>query len=122
MIKHELHGQEGLLTVTVTGPLEAKDFAELAAQVDPYLEKHGTLKGLMIITGEFPDWADFEGLLSHFRFVRAHHERIQRVALVTDSGAIATAEKVADHFVDAELQHFAMDEKEEARHWLLGND
>ena len=45
MIKHELHGQEGLLTVTVTGPLEAKDFAELAAQVDPYLEKNGTLRG-----------------------------------------------------------------------------
>ena len=76
----------------------------------------------MIVTGEFPDWADFESLLSHFRFVRAHHERIQRVALVSDSGAIATAEKVADHFVDAELKHFSMDEKEEARHWLLGND
>ncbi len=122
MIKHELHGQQSLLTVTVTGPLEASDFVELAEQIDPYLAKHGTLKGLMIITGEFPDWADFEGLLSHFRFVRAHHERIRRVALVSNSGAIASAEKVADHFVDAELEHFSMDEKEEARHWLLGND
>jgi hypothetical protein len=122
MIKHELHGHDGLLTVTVTGPLEATDFQELAAQVDPYLEEHETLKGLMIVSADTPDWADLSALVSHIRFVRNHHERIQRVALVSDSGAAAAFEKIAEHFVDADLESFPTDEREAARRWLLGND
>ena len=121
MIKHELHGQEGLLTVEVTGPLTSEDFAELAAQVDPYLEKHGTLRGLMIVSPNIPDWSDFTALTSHLRFVRNHHERIERVALVSDSGFVATFEGIADHFVDAEMEHFPTSDRERARRWLLGN-
>jgi len=122
MIRHELHGQTGLLTVSVSGPLEAEDFADLSTQVDHFLETHETLRGLMIVSEDMPDWTDFAALLSHFRFVRDHHERIARVALVSDSGVVAAFEKIAEHFVDAELEHFPMDEKEEARHWLLATD
>ncbi len=119
MLKHRLHGEESVLTVTVSGPLTAEDFAELTAQIDPYLEKHGELQGLMIVAPEFPDWNDFGALISHLRFVRDHHERIRKVAFVSDSRAVVALESIASHFVDAEVEHFPTDERMEAHNWLI---
>lgn len=119
MLKPELHGREGLLTVTVKGPLRAEDFEELAADIDPYLEEHGALQGLMILAPEFPDWEDFDALLSQFRFVRDHHERIRKVALVSESVELMLLESLGKHFVDAEVEQFDLDERDEARAWLL---
>ncbi|TFH23424.1 MAG: STAS/SEC14 domain-containing protein [Myxococcales bacterium] len=72
-------------------PLEAGDFETLAREIDPYLEKQGELRGLMIETESFPGWNDFAAVLSHLRFIRDHHQRIRKVAAVTDSAFASIA-------------------------------
>ena len=106
MIKFNLDEANRILTVSPEGKLEAEDFAQLAEVVDPFLEEHGPLRGLLIKAEAFPGWQDFAALLSHLRFVRAHHEKVRRVAAVTDSRFLSIMPQVASHFVKAEVRHF----------------
>ncbi len=118
MIKHELLDHDGIMVVSPEGSLSEEDFIQLANAADPYIEAHGGLSGIMIYTETFPGWKDFSGLLSHLRFVKDHHHKIGKVALVTDSRAAAVAESLAKHFVSAEIRHFGFVDKAQALDWL----
>ena len=59
-------------------------------------------------------------MAAHFRFVRDHHKRIKKVGLVTDSAVGTVAERLAAHFVSAEIRHFAAGEVEAAKQWVMG--
>jgi len=118
MIRHELLRERGILTLEPEGPLQAADFSTLAGVVDPYIEQHGELKGLLISAPAFPGWDDFAALLSHLRFVRDHHRRIRRVAVVSDSAFLSVAPKIAKHFVSAEIRTFDAADRAAALAWL----
>ena len=105
-------------TVQPAGPLTEQDFTDAAARIDPAIEKHGQLRGLIIATDSFPGWESFAALVHHFRFVRDHHKQVRRVALVTDSSLGAVAETLASHFVAAEIRHFPFAEQDAARQWV----
>ena len=118
MIHHELRRDIGILIVTPQGPLEKTDFEMLAREVDPYIEEKGKLNGLMIHAKSFPGWHDFAALVTHFKFVKNHHQHITKVAAVTDSGFLSILPHIAKHFVRAEIRHFDYDDKENALKWL----
>lgn len=118
MIKRELLEDAGVLIVTPEGPLNASDFEDIAALVDPYVEEHGKLNGLLIYVEHFPGWENFAALLSHLRFVQDHHKKVKRVAAVTDSGVLSVLPKIANHFVKADVQHFNYDQKDQALLWV----
>ncbi|HEX9180251.1 MAG TPA: STAS/SEC14 domain-containing protein [Burkholderiales bacterium] len=118
MLIHELLQDEGILIIRPQGALEAADFEALAKDVDPYIEAHGRLRGLVIQAQSFPGWSDFAALLSHFRFVRDHHRLIARVAAVSDSALLSFGPRIASHFVAAEVRHFRSPEREQALAWV----
>jgi hypothetical protein len=118
MVNHELLQMEGILIVRPEAPLEATDFQKLAQEIDPYIEANGKLCGLMIDAASFPGWKDFEGLFAHLKFVKDHHRRIQRIAVVTDSDLLALAPKIASHFVQADVRTFPRSQREETLCWL----
>ena len=118
MFDHELLADKGVLVVRPQGPLSAKDFAALTADADSYIEDHGALKGLVICAAKFPGWENLEGAVSHFRFVRDHHRKISKVALVSDSDFLAMLPKLASHFVSAEVKGFGADEEAKALSWV----
>jgi len=118
MIHYELLRERGVLTLKPEGALRAEDFVALAGTVDPYIEQHGELNGLMIEAGSFPGWKDFAALVSHLRFVRDHHRRIRRIAVVSDSKLLALAPKLASHFVSAEVRTFDVADRAAALAWL----
>jgi hypothetical protein len=118
MIKAELDKTKGILHARPSGPLEAADFDRLAALADPYIARKGELAGLMIETKEFPGWKNLAGMVKHFRFVRNHHRKIRRVALVTNARIGSIAEKFARHFVAAEVKRFPAEHAGEAKRWL----
>jgi hypothetical protein len=118
MIQHELLRENGVLIIKPDGALRAEDFAALAAAVDPYIERHGELKGLMIEAPSFPGWENFAALLSHLRFVRDHHRRIRRIAVVSDSPFLAVGPKIASHFVSAQVRTFDAADRAAALAWV----
>jgi hypothetical protein len=120
MVDHELRPSEGILIIRPKGRLEASDFEGLAREVDPYIEANGKLHGLMVAAEAFPGWKDFAALVAHLRFVRDHHRKIEKVAVVSDSSFLSFAPKVAAHFVKADLRHFPHSDADAALAWLRG--
>jgi len=119
MIEHTLDSVNSILHVRPKSALEQRDFAQLAKTVDPYIEKTGDLAGLIIEAAAFPGWENLGAMAAHFRFVRDHHRRIKRIGLVTDSALGNVAERLASHFVSAEIKHFSAGELETARQWVM---
>lgn len=118
MIQHRLDQTDGILIVSPQGPLAASDFEALRAEVDPFIECTGGLRGLMIEAEAFPGWDRFAGLTAHLRFVRDHHRLIRRVAVVSDSALLSHLPQVTNHFVAAEVRHFRKVERVAAFEWL----
>jgi hypothetical protein len=116
-LEFELLEDSDVLVLRPHGELEAADFERVAAKVDPYIDKLGGLAGLVVIAEEFPGWEDFAAFTSHFRFVREHHAKIRRVALVTSSRFLAALPRLARHFVAAEVRKFDSDESTAAIAW-----
>jgi hypothetical protein len=118
MLKHELLQEDGILVLHPEGPLEAADFTTLASDVDAYLERHGTLRAVLIRAKSFPGWKDFGALLAHLKFLKEHLQKIEKVAVVAD-GVIATLmPNIANRFVHAQVQHFALAREGAAWAWL----
>jgi hypothetical protein len=118
MLNFELLRDRSILIVSPSGPLEKADFEHLAKEVDPFIASKGKLVGLMIYTETFPGWESFGALVSHLKFVADHHQRIERIAAVTDSGILKVMPRIADHFVEAQVKHFEFREKDRALAWL----
>lgn len=118
MIKARLMREDGILVVSPMDTLEAIDFERLRLLVDPYLEEHGELKGLLIDVETFPGWEDFSGMLSHMHFVHDYQQRINRVAAVTDNNILAILPQVADYFAAAEVRRFDYRDRDLALNWL----
>jgi hypothetical protein len=119
MISYELDENAGVLTVQPEEKLEAQDFLTLSEVVDPFLKERGRLNGIVIVTKKFPGWEDFNGMIEHMRFVRNHHRKIAKVAIVTDSKIADVAESLGKHFVKASIKHFSFKEHESAKTWML---
>jgi hypothetical protein len=118
MLSHELLRTEGILILRPEGSLEATDFQRVSGEIDPYIEANGKLRGVMIDAASFPGWKDFAGLLAHLKFVKDHHRKIEKLAVVSDSGVLTLAPKVASHFVQAEVRNFSHAQREEALQWI----
>jgi hypothetical protein len=109
---------EGILVLKPNASLNKEDFADLSASVDAYLAEHARVHGVLIHAEAFPGWENFAGFTAHIRFVRNHEQKIERLALVTDSFVARVAEALAKHFVAAEIKHFPFAEYEKALAWL----
>ena len=118
MIQHELQSDNGILVLKPLGPLEAEDFTAISRDADAYIESHGLLNGLMIVGEKFPGWEDVQGFVAHLRFVRDHHQKIKKVALVIDSKFFEFVPRLVDHFVSAEVKHFDSGDQKSALEWL----
>jgi hypothetical protein len=119
MLQVELNATDGVATLRPHGALSEEDFTQAARIIDPYIEKSGELKGLIIETESYPGWDSFTSLLHHFQFIREHHKKVSRIAFVTHSAIGNVAEKVGSHFVSAEIKHFGYNQKAEALAWIL---
>jgi hypothetical protein len=120
MLDSTLDTAHSILVVRPRSALAADDFANLAKTVDPFLEKTGALAGIVIETPSFPGWEGLGAMAAHIRFVRDHHRRVKKVAVVTDSALGKVAEKLASHFVAAEIRQFPAGQMDAAKQWITG--
>lgn len=119
MIEHNLDKTNGILLLRPKAALTESDFQNISAAVDPYIRDHGKLDGLIIEAPGFPGWDSLGAMSAHFRFLKDHHRAIKRVALVTDSAMGNAAQRLASHFVSAEIRHFAAGQLEAAKQWVM---
>jgi hypothetical protein len=118
MLDYSIMKPEGILVVSPQAPLSKEDFGGLTAAVDAYLSDHAKLHGVLIHSQGFPGWDSFAGFTAHMSFVSNHHQKVERVAVVTDSKAAGLAESLGKHFTKAEVKHFAYADDAKALTWL----
>lgn len=106
MLNHDLRIDDEILVPHPEAPLEAADFITLAGHVDAYLERHGTLRGVLIRAKSFPGREDFGALLAHLNFVKEPHQRIGKVAVLANGAFANIMPAIADRFVHAQVRHF----------------
>jgi hypothetical protein len=109
---------EGILVLKPLSALSKQDFDGLSAAVDSYLADHASLHGVMICSKGFPGWENFGGFAAHMDFVREHHRKVERVAIVTDSHVADIAQALGKHFTSAEVRHFPFLDEAKAMDWL----
>lgn len=117
MLSVKLDEAKGIALFEPHGVLSEEDFRRASRKIDGWIGENGTLMGLVIHTRKFPGWDSFGALLSHLVFIHDHHRRIERVAFATDTPVGPLAEKIARHFVHAEIRLFPYRDLELARAW-----
>ena len=118
MIEHSLDAARGILFLRPKSALQESDFAQVAKTVDPYIESHGKLNGIVIEAAGFPGWDSLDAMTAHFRFIRDHHKNVKKIAVVTDAALGSVAEKLASHFVAATIKKFPAGQSEAAQRWI----
>ena len=118
MLDYSIMKPEGVLVIKPHAALSKEDFGGISAAVDSYLSDHPKLHGVLIHSRRFPGWENFEGFSAHVHFVREHHKKVERVALVTDSNIAGIAESLGKHFTSAEVKHFSFRDDVKALAWL----
>ncbi|MEO8778295.1 MAG: STAS/SEC14 domain-containing protein [Rhodanobacter sp.] len=101
-------------------PLSEDDFEAVGKTIGNYLKDHEQLRGILIHSRKFPGWQSIGALFAHLKFVNTLHDKISKVALVTDSPIGTFADHVLDPLMLAKVRKFAYDEGEEAMSWLQG--
>ena len=120
MVEYTIIEPEGILVLKPDAPLRAADFAGPSARVDAYLAEHARLHGVLIHADAFPGWENFAGFVAHIRFVRTHEQKIERIAVATDSPMAKIAEALGKHFLAAEIRRFPFADYDAALAWLKG--
>ena len=121
MIEYKLDEADSVLHVKPTGPLQKSDFDSLSEAIDPFIERTGGLHGLLLEAARFPGWENLGSAMRHFRFIRDHHRKVRKIAIVTDSHLGDAAAHVASHFVAATIRHFKGGEVNQAREWVASD-
>ena len=116
-VSHRLLPETGVLLIEPAGALRREDFEAITRTVDPWMRAHGGLRGVVVHARAFPGWENLGSLLRHVRFVREHHRRIARVALVADGWLAELAPVLARQLLHAEVRHFPYAELTEALRW-----
>ena len=119
MLDFSMMQQEGILVLKPQAPLSKEDFTGPSAAADSYLSDHAKLHGVLIQAKGFPGWENFGGFAAHMHFVRDHHLKVERIAIVTDSPVAGIAESLGKTFTSAEVRHFAFPDDAKALDWLM---
>jgi hypothetical protein len=114
MIRCELLRDRPILIITSDGPPKNVDFERPASEIDSVIASRGELTGLMLCAKSFPGWRSFDALVAHLKFIADHHRRIDRIAVVSDSGLL----KIMPRIADLKVRHFGFHEKDRALTWL----
>jgi len=118
MLSYNIEEQEGIVLIELSGPITRRALEALIRDVDGYLRRRGTIRGLIIHTRSFPRWEDLGAFLTDMRFVLAHANKIRRVASVTDSALLMAVHGILRHAFSPEIRHFPYGDLEAARKWI----
>ena len=120
-LTHHLLENRGVLVLEPHDELHVEDFDRIASLVDPWIEE-GILRGIVVHVHHFPGWEDMAGMFQHFKFVREHHRKVERVALAVDGTMAKLGQSLGRHFVKAEIRRFDFDDLDRAIDWASGDE
>ena len=94
-----------------------EDYTTLASELRDEIARHGRIR-LLFRLSDLSLSSFFTALDERLRFVKDHHDDIERVAVVTDDTATELLSRVGEAVPGVETETFKLDEESKAWAWL----
>jgi hypothetical protein len=116
MIKMELLAP-GVLKIVAPEKLDVDDFEELAPRVDSILKRSGDIR-LLIDASHLEGWKNIAALESHASFVKAHQQKVERIAVIARHDWQHWLVGAVKVFLHPEVRAFDRGDESQALRWL----
>jgi hypothetical protein len=113
-LRQEADGR--ILVLTLTGKLEAADYAQFVEQVDQAVKNHGKIR-FIVEMHDFHGWT-FGALWEDIRFDVSHYSQIERLALIGNQKWQAGMASFCKPFTTATVRYFDEAAADEASIWI----
>ncbi|MEZ5826979.1 MAG: STAS/SEC14 domain-containing protein [Hyphomicrobiales bacterium] len=117
MLSYKEHDNAQAVEIRLSGRVSTEEFDKVAAKLEAFINRHGEIRVLEVVD-------DFEGMdaaaLWHdVKFSFRHLKNFNRIAVVSSPQIRNLWSSLVSPFIDCEVEHFAPDQIEEARDWLM---
>lgn len=108
---------DNLIEITIKDTLEADDFRKLGEKADKLINEYGSIR-VLINAEDFNGWENTDAAEKHFSFVKAHHAKVERLAIIAGHMWQHWIAAMARVFMHPEVKVFDKTQLEDARNWL----
>jgi hypothetical protein len=117
MLSYKEHDNAQAVEIVINGRVSTEQFDTVASKLEAFIVRHGQVRVLEIIN-------DFEGMDARafwhdIKFSLRHLKDFSRIAIVVNPDTHHLWSSVVAPFISCEVQHFALDEEDAARDWLM---
>lgn len=117
MLSYEEHDNAQAVEIRLSGRVSTDEFDRVANKLEAFIKRHGQVRVMEVIQ-------DFEGMdaaaLWHdIKFSLRHLQDFSRIAVVASPDTHNLWSSLVSPFIECEVEHFAPDEIEAARDWLM---
>src|SRR5215469_4325191 len=106
-----------VLKITVPEKLKADDFRLLAPQIDSLIQQQGKIR-LLIDASNFSGWENITAFERHISFIKNHHQKVERISIVTGHDWQHWVIGTIRLFVHPEVRAYDKNEESEALAWI----
>jgi SpoIIAA-like len=107
------------LRITMPEKLKADDFRQIAPQIDSLISQHGQIRLLIDATG-FKGWENIAAFEKHAGFVKAHQQKIERLAVIAAHDWQHWLIGTVRIFVHPAVKAYDKSHEGEALNWIVG--
>jgi len=112
-----LTAADNIVELSLKGTIRSTDFQRIAQHVDGLIARYGMIR-LLLDASEFDGWQDVAAAKTHFLFVKEHHSRVERIAVLGSQQWQHWLASAISVFVHPEVRCFEPDHKKAALKWL----
>jgi hypothetical protein len=117
MLSYTEHDNAQAVEIVLSGRVLTEEFDRVADKLEAFIKRHGKVRVLEVIK-------DFEGMdaaaLWHdVKFSLRHLQDFSRIAVVASPDTHNLWSSLVSPFMRCEAKHFAPDEVDDARDWLM---
>lgn len=109
----------GVLRLTVPDKLRADDFQQIAPQIETLIKQHGRIR-LLIDASGFGGWENIAAFERHIGFVKTHHEKVERIAVIVSHDWQHWVVGTVRVLVHPQVRAFDKGDEGTALRWLTG--
>ena len=91
----------------------------LAPQIDSLLQQQGNIR-LLVDASNFGGWEDIAAFEKHIGFVKNHHQKVERIAVLVGHNWQYWVIGTMRVFLHPEVQTFDKGQEAEAQKWIIG--
>ena len=121
MIDLNIKADSNLVEAKINGALRAEDWETASPLIDKQIDIYGSVR-LRLDATDFGGWNDMDAAKAHFQFVKAHHDNVDRIALIANKHWQHWLAGTANIFVNAQIKAFDEQQQKQAGDWLDGKE